>query len=371
MLALICGAGVGGLSAAIALKRAGYKVIIFEQSNDMRVTGFGLNLWPNATRSLYELGLKESFDRISVALDYYLCIDSNGKILHKKDVRNWKEVYGAPGTGVHRRKLTEMLAHHAGTENIRFGHKLIGYENDGTQVICHFSNGETVKGDLLIGADGIHSQVRQTMVGKIDYRPNTYRSYRWRGSFLLKDVEDVHPRAETEVFDRDTFFGTIPVGDGRAYWFASGPGLDDRESFNKCFQSWTKTHVPKTIAATPSDEIFQTQLMDLADQSVSWTDERVALLGDAAHPMMPDMAQGASQTFVDSQVLGQCMKGATRQTISQHLKQYENRRRENAEHVVNVSRTFVSLKRDETGFTIDPIAVRYERDIEGFQPSFS
>src|SRR5690625_4827025 len=223
MRVLISGAGVGGLSAAIALQRVGYEVIVFERYKELRTTGHGLNLWPNAVRCLYELGMKESFDLISIAVNHYTTIDTNNEILHTKDIRHWNEKYGAPSTGVKRLALTEMLARHAGFENIKFNHELIDYEDNGQKVICHFSNGKSYEGDLLIGADGIHSKVREIMQGTIDYHLHSFHAYRWRGVVSVQDIDFDH-KANLQVYGGDAFFGTLGIGDGKAYWYASGPG---------------------------------------------------------------------------------------------------------------------------------------------------
>lgn len=359
MRALICGGGVGGLSLAVALQRSGYKVTVFERHRELRTTGHGLNLWPNAVRCIYKLGMKDIFDLISIAIDHYTTIDTNNEILHTKDIKHWNEKYGAPSTGVKRLALIEMLARYTGFENIKFNHKLIDYEDKGDKVRCYFNNGKMIEGDLLIGADGIHSKVRQIMQGKIDYHLHSFHAYRWRGIVSIQDIT-FDPMANLQVYGGDAFFGTLGVGDGKAYWYASGPGLNDRKSFEECYMSWWKTHVPQTIEATSDNDIMQTKLEDLATLPKRWTVGRVTLLGDAAHPMMPDMAQGASQTFVDSYVLGQCLKEATHQTIHKCLKKYESIRRPTAEHVVDVSRRSARMRRKY------PLVERYENEVESF-----
>jgi 2-polyprenyl-6-methoxyphenol hydroxylase-like FAD-dependent oxidoreductase len=176
---------------------------------------------------------------------------------------------------------------------------------------------------------------------------------------------DVDPEAETEVFGGRAFFGTIPTGDGRAYWFASGPGIDSVHDFMATYGSWGRTHVPRTIAATAQDEIQPTRLLDLAEPPATWTRGRVTLLGDAAHPMMPDLAQGASQTFVDSAVLGECLSGGT--AVVDGLREYEERRRPVAYSVVELSQRgmFAPARDGSDREEVDPIALRYERGVEG------
>lgn len=364
MRALICGAGVGGLSAGIALQRAGFEAVVLERAPDLRVTGFGLNLWPNAGRALYGLGLRSEYEAVSVALRRYWTLASTGEVTYKRDVVDWAERFGAPATGVYRRELSGMLADALGLEHIRFGHDLVDVRDEGSSVVCVLANGDELEGDLLIGADGIHSVVRTRLYGPLLHRENPHHAFRWRGLVQLADT-DIDAYAETEVFGGRAFFGTIPVGDGRAYWFASGPGINDLDDFMACFGAWERTHVPGTIAASAQDEIHPTKLLDLAEPPEQWTRGRVTLLGDAAHPMMPDLAQGASQTFVDSAALGECLAGGA--GVVDGLREYEERRRPAAYSVVNLSRRgmFTPPRDERPSEEVDPIALRYERGVEG------
>jgi FAD-dependent urate hydroxylase len=363
MRALICGAGVGGLSAGIALRRAGFEVVVLERAPDLRVSGFGLNLWPNAGRALNALGLQGEYEAIAVPLRRYWTLASTGEVLYERDVAGWPERYGAPATGVYRRELSNMLAEALGTEHIRFGHELVDVRAEGPRVVCTLATGEEAVGDLLIGADGIYSKTRACLFGPLAHRENPHHAYRWRGHVRLADT-DIDPEAETEVFGGRAFFGTIPTGNGRAYWFASGPDINSLADFMACFGTWERTHVPRTISASAGEEIQQTQLLDLAEPPSRWTVGRVTLLGDAAHPMMPDLAQGASQTFVDSEVLGECLAGGT--SVEDGLREYEERRRPVAYSVVELSgRGMFTRARDGSGREeVDPIALRYERGVE-------
>jgi 2-polyprenyl-6-methoxyphenol hydroxylase-like FAD-dependent oxidoreductase len=361
---LICGAGVGGLSAGIALRRAGFEVVVLERAPDLRVSGFGLNLWPNAGRALHALGLRREYEAISVRLRRYWTLASNGDVIYRREVEDWPDRFGAPATGVYRRELSGMLADALGTEHIRFGCELVDVREERSSVMCTLADGAEVVGDLLVGADGIYSQTRACLYGPLPHRENPHHAFRWRGSFRLADT-DVDPEAETEVFGGRAFFGTIPTGDGRAYWFASGPGIDTVDDFMACYGSWEGTHVPGTIAASARDEIQPTRLLDLAEPPATWTRGRVTLLGDAAHPMMPDLAQGASQTFVDSQVLGECLAGGA--AVEDGLRAYEERRRPAAYAVVELSRRgmFTGAPDGSGRDVVDPIALRYERGVEG------
>lgn len=353
----ICGAGVGGLSAAIGLSSLGYQVDVFERAPDIRTTGAGFNLWPNAGRAIYGLGLREPFDEISVPLDCYIELDTEGKELFSTDTSNWPEKYGAPAVGLFRPDLATMLGRAAGLDRIKFNHEVESVETVDDKAVCRFSNGQVYEADVIIGADGINSNVREHLIGGVTFRPNEHYAYRFRSTLNLTDV-DVDPAAQTGFYSRDGWLSYIPIGKGRAYWFGSVSGAETFEDFIDFFSGWTKTPIPETLANTSRDLLVQSPLLDVDGVPYKWTHGRVTLMGDAAHPMMPDMAQGASQTFVDAMALRDAF--ANNQNVDDALRSFEETRRPVANAVVKCSQKGLFLGRNN----VDPLAIRYEAEIE-------
>lgn len=353
----ICGGGLGGLSAAIGLASLGFEVEVFEKSPSLRATGAGLNLWPNAGRAICGLGLRDQYSAISVKLDRYLGYDANGKPLFEQDTRDWPRKYGAPSVGVYRLALSSMLATAYGLEKIKFGHEVRSVENKGDKAICHFSNGESYAGDLIVGADGIYSVIRDQLIGGVKFRPNDHHAYRWRAVIDLDEI-DVDPAAQTGFYTPGGWLSVIPIGGGKAYWFGSVSGARNLDEFIDYFKCWTHTHIPRTLSITPRDIIVESPLYDVDGIPYQWTHGRITLLGDAAHPMMPDLAQGASQTFIDALALRNAF--AKTKDIDQALHEYENERRPAANYVVKCSQKGSFLGRNK----VEPVAVRYEKEIE-------
>ena len=353
----ICGAGVGGLSAAIGLLSLGYEVDVFERAPDIRTTGTGFNLWPNAGRAIYGLGLREQYNEIAVKLDRYIELDPEGEQLFSTDTSNWGEKYGAPAVGLYRPELARMLGDAVGLERIKFNHDVVSVENADDKAICHFSNGEFYEADVIIGADGVNSDVREQLIGGVTFRPNDHYAYRFRSVIDLNDV-DVDPAAQTGFYAAGGWLSFIPIGKGKAYWFGSVSGANTFEEFIEYFSRWTKTPIPQTLSTTPKDLLVQSPLLDVDGVPYKWTHGRVTLIGDAAHPMMPDMAQGASQTFVDALVLRD--EFAKTQNVDQALREYEAVRLPVANAVVKCSQKGLFLGRHN----VDPIAIRYENEIE-------
>ena len=357
MKVLICGGGIGGLSAAIGMAKLGHEVRVFERAPELRSTGAGLNLWPNSGRAIYGLGLKERYDAICVKLDRYLNYNKEGELLYETDCSDWPEKYGAPAIGVYRHNLNKMLAEAVGYENISFGYQVTSVENTDSGVVCHFENGESAEGDVLIGADGIYSTIRDQLAGGVTFRRNDHHAFRWRAIFDIEKA-DIDRAAQTGFYSEGGWLATIPIGDGLAYWFGSVSGAKNVDEFLAYFQDWTNTHIPSTLALTPKDKIIESPLYDVDGVPYQWTHGRITLLGDAAHPMVPDLAQGASQTFIDAYALYQAFENNT--DIEAALAEYESVRRPASEYVVKRSQYGSFMGRN----SVDPIPVRYQKEIE-------
>lgn len=357
----ICGAGIGGISAAVGLASLGHEVEVFERAPVLRTTGAGLNLWPNAGRAIYGLGLREQYDSVAVKLDRYLGFGPDGSESFNIDTHHWPEKWGAPSVGVYRLSLISMLAEAFGPDRIKFNHEVVSVEDRSDKAVCHFSNGASFEGDVIIGADGIHSAIRTQLIGGVEFRPNDHHAFRWRAVVDLSDV-DVDPAAQSGFYAPGGWISTIPVGNGKAYWFGSVTGATNYDEFVAFFSSWENTHIPNTLRITPRDAVVESPLYDVDGSPYKWTHGRVTLLGDSAHPMMPDLAQGASQTLIDSLVLRDVF--AKEGDIDQALAEYETVRRPAANYVVKCSQKGSFMGRN----SVRPIAERYELEIEAEAP---
>jgi FAD-dependent urate hydroxylase len=361
--AIVIGSGVGGLSAGLALQRAGYEVVVFERHPELRTAGVGLELWPNGVRVLDELGLTDSFVRVSNPIDEYVTVSSEGEHVSTEDTASYRARFGAPVAGVYRRDLNALIAEGLGLERIRFAHELVAFEDSGAGVTCRFENGSSETGDLLVGADGVFSRVRGQLFGELPFGPD--RHVRWRGLFSVADAK-VPPNRQVDVIGPHAHIGWIPIGLGRAYWYGAGDGLDDQESAMSHFNSWTKTRIPEIIAATPEDTIIRNDLFDLDPPLNEWGRGRVTLLGDAAHPMWPGMAQGACQALEDASMLARSMDDAG--DLEDGLRRYEAARVPKATRIVNLSRSLFDYAGESAAVEEThslPLFQRYAEVVEG------
>lgn len=353
----ICGAGVGGLSAGIGLKALGHDVEVFERSPALRATGTGLMLWPNGVRAIYGLGLRDQFDAIAVKIDSFRNYDSRGKLLFEKDTGDWPAKYGAPVIAVNRWTLSSMLAEALGADALRFDHQVVSAETACGKARAHFSNGTSYEGDVLIAADGIHSVIREKLVGRVAFYPSEHHAFRWRAIFDLDEL-DIDPAGQTGYYDPAGWVAFLPIGNGKAYWFGSSSKASTTNEFIELFVSWKNTPIPKALRITPREAIIQSALDVAEGLPAKWTHGRITLLGDAAHPPIPDLAQGGGQALIDSRVLRDSF--AKTNDIDHALNEYDRLRRDAAYYVMQCS-----LKGSYLGANkVDPIAVRYEREIE-------
>ena len=308
---IIIGAGIGGLATAIALRQAGFEVEVFERVSEMKGVGAGLSLWPNAVKVLYKLGLDQvvqSYDVTEMAGGFY---NRRGEVLATISTTELKERFGVASIALHRAELQATMLEKAGPEIVHLGQQLVRFEQHSGGVTAFCADGQQLEGSLLIGADGLHSVVRGQLFG---FEKPRYAGYTaWRGVTALPH-QDLLPG---ELWGQGQRFGMVPLSRGRAYWFATknGPegGVDRagerKPELLKLFKNWHPS-VRNVIEATPEEAILQNDIYD-RKPSKSWSVGRITLLGDAAHPMTPNMGQGACQALEDAIVLADCLKNQT------------------------------------------------------------
>ncbi|WP_191089815.1 FAD-dependent oxidoreductase [Nesterenkonia ebinurensis] len=343
--ALICGGGVAGLSSALHLRKHGWEVKLFEKDSELRTAGVGLNIWPNGVRVLKGLGLGEEFLSFAAAMNRWWALDSDGTMTSDIDVSDWSEQLGAPITGARRRRLNTMLAEALGYEEIRFNTAVESYEQNEDSVTVYFANGGSATGDLLLGADGVGSKIRNHMLGGVPEFTEDGIT-RWRGVFETAKA-DVPPDVQADVYGPNGHFGWIPIDATHAYWYGSLGGLSTFDEFYSVYSTWAETPVPTIIDVSEPETIIGRELAHYKNHLNSWADGRVILLGDSAHPMYPGMAQGANQALIDGQVLAEQLDA--HDSVPEALKAFEAQRMHEAHTMVEYSRLHFSWEktRDE------------------------
>jgi 2-polyprenyl-6-methoxyphenol hydroxylase-like FAD-dependent oxidoreductase len=345
--AIIVGGGISGLSSALMLSRIGYEVALYEKSDDLRIGGAGITLWPNATYALWKMGLLDKLLPHCKIINDSSIVSSSWQVLSGIPFTRFAKRYGSPTIGVLRSELYRLLLSELNGIAIRTGHRCISMHQDAKQAVACFENGHADAGDLLIGADGIGSAVRGELFPQSKLRTSGITAWRGVASF---EHEYCRMGYAFECWGRGLRFGFLPVSDCAVYWFATmTSGAADKmrkgakEMLRHRFSGFPEP-IPSVIEATDEEALIGSELADLKPIR-SWVSGRAVLIGDAAHAATPNLGQGACMALEDAVVLGQCLHAE--HDVSQGLKKYESLRRRRAAMVVRRSRWFGMLSQVE------------------------
>src|SRR5262245_28157120 len=369
---LVAGGGIGGLTAALALLRRGCDVEVYEQAPELKEVGAGLQLAANGTHALYALGIGEELKALS-------CEAESKEIRIWNSGERWKlhdlckvsiERYGYPYLTVYRPDLLGLLERAVRREKpdaIRLGAKCVGFRQTETHVTLNLEGGASVSADALIGADGVHSRIRQGLFGPD--RPEFTGVVAWRGIVPMDQLPGhmarmvgtnwvgpgghvVHyPLRGGKVMN---FVGALERSDWRVEsWSARGT----QGELSADFAGW-HDDVHALIGNIPVP--YKWALMVRAPME-RWTLGRVSLLGDACHSMVPFLAQGANMAIEDGFILARALTEG-REPIQERLFRYENARRERTRRAVEGSAA--NIQRFHNRALADPIKAREYVDRE-------
>lgn len=339
---IVVGGGIGGLAAALAIRSAGREVVVLEAEGEGREVGAGISLWPNAMAALDRLGVGAQVRGHSVEVPDTVVRLAGGRVLSRLPRDRVVAALGEPARVIHRAELLGVLAGAVGTGPLRHHSGVVAIEDhdDGTASVTT-ATGETLHGAGVVGADGVASVVREWM------HPATAPTYAgwtaWRGIATVS-AEEMGPPPCAETWDgRGRRFGALPLPGGRVYWYATANRPEGERHADPAAEHAALSHelrrwpvpVPALLAATDPDTVLRNDVFDL-EPLPTWVRGGVCLLGDAAHPMQPNLGQGACQALEDAEVLGACLRAET--AAASAFARYETVRKRQADAVVALSR---------------------------------
>jgi 2-polyprenyl-6-methoxyphenol hydroxylase-like FAD-dependent oxidoreductase len=323
--ALIVGAGIGGLSAGIALRHAGWNIRIFERASSPRELGFGLLVAPNAIAALRELGVADVVLARGFAPTRGEMRKLDGRVLKRASFPP-PEVLGGPTVVALRPALHGALLEAVGLESIALDHEVTGLTQGGGRVTLHLSDGRLVEGDALVGADGVGSVVRRVLHPS-EPPPRSSGIVAVRGA-VHGAVHHLGGLSAIYYLDRGVEAFLVRASETGIYWALSlamtivPPELRDPAAI-VAFMSPRMDETFRNVASSTED-LRCDELVD-RDPIPFWSHGLVTLLGDAAHPVLPHTGQGAAQAIVDAVTLGRALAGDV--PIEAGLKAYEDARR--------------------------------------------
>jgi 2-polyprenyl-6-methoxyphenol hydroxylase-like FAD-dependent oxidoreductase len=327
---------IGGLTAALALQRSGFECEVFEQAPALLDVGAAIAIWPNAMRVLEHLQLSEKILEKAGVIDEICWLDQHGWLINQVSIAETHADRKLPAVALHRADLQNTLLRALPPESIHLDNGLVAEVQQGEQMLATFANGRTIKADFLIGADGIHSDVRAQFLK--DNEP-VFRGYTvWRG--ISPNVPNsIPPATAIELHGRGKRFGIGPVGLKRTGWWASANTADTDDDLSQLFEGWYRP-VLELIESTPASSILKTGAFD-RPANRNWGHGRMTLLGDAIHPTTPNLGQGGCLAMEDAMVLARCFEkyGA----VVEALRKYERRRYGRTTAVSKYSRYYGSV----------------------------
>ncbi|MFI6908288.1 FAD-dependent monooxygenase [Nonomuraea sp. NPDC050394] len=312
--AIVIGAGIGGLAAALALHRIGWRATVLERAPELGEIGAGMSQAPNALRALDELGVGERARQVGVPTH----ATANLRTANGRHLQRAHPVEPSPLLAFHRADLHRLMMESLPAGWIRTGSEATGISQDrGSAAVGELS------ADLVIAADGIGSTARRLLWPDAP-APRFLGRTAWLG------VAPIDGLPGSMTLGPGAYFLIHPLSRGRAYWAlvatADRPGIrhaDEKAEAARRTQDWHDP-IPGLIDATPADAVIHIDIRDL-DPLPTYVNGRVALLGDAAHAMSPDRGQGAGQSIEDAVVLAAAL--ATEPTVETALRHYDAARR--------------------------------------------
>ncbi|MFT6580912.1 MAG: salicylate hydroxylase/6-hydroxynicotinate 3-monooxygenase [Alphaproteobacteria bacterium] len=342
----IIGAGIGGLAVAATLRKVGIEVRIYEQAKAFARIGAGIQQSPNSVKVLHRLGLADQLDAAAFRPHSALNRDFvTGEVTWERMLGAEAEAqFGAPYYLMHRGDLHEALASVVPDSIIDRSRKLMGLRQTGDGVELEFESGANVTADVVIGADGVHSVVREMLLGAEAPQFTGRVAYRTTFPASLLGGMEIDDCAKWWGPDRHIVMYYVNPGRDEIYFVTSTPEPDFRvESWSAkgdldvMRQAYKDFHPQVRAVLDACPEVHKWALV-ARDPLPKWGEGCITLMGDACHPMTPYMAQGAATSIEDAAILSRCLEGVSRDGVEQALRRYEKTRMGRTARIQTISR---------------------------------
>jgi 2-polyprenyl-6-methoxyphenol hydroxylase-like FAD-dependent oxidoreductase len=327
---LIIGGGIAGLCSAITLQQIGIKVKVYERNTEPTVAGAGIIIAPNALQALEPYRISDKIIRHGNPSDGFHILSDRGRPLTQLKVPS---SYGSLYS-IHRQDLQNILLSALSPDTVEWGKQFLHLEQKDDHVQVAFSDGSQAVGDLVVAADGIHSNIRKQVFQKDTYRYAGYTC--WRGVISDESLPGLSQHF-IETWGTNGRFGIVPLPNKKVYWYAliNARQGDSRmanystKDLHRQFQNYHDP-IPSLLLKTASHDLIHRDIVDIAPMKCFYSD-RVVFIGDAAHAITPNMGQGACQAMEDARILAECLR--IQNNYQEAFEEYEARRRKRIEQI--------------------------------------
>lgn len=335
MVVDIIGAGIGGLTTAIALQQKGYKIRVFEQAKQLTPVGAGIILANNAMQVYDKLGLRKVIEQKGNIISSLNITKENLKPISKVDLSYFENKYNVKNIAIHRGVLQQILVDRLHSNTLQLNYKLQKIRKNTDGFSLEFKNGKKIQSSVVIAADGINSVIRHHLFPET----NTIRCANqicWRGITEFSLPQKLKNELN-EAWGKSERFGFVQIEENKVYWYALKAFKNNNKEFvvDKIESYFSKYNsvIQDIISSTKQDQINISEISDLKPIN-NWSKENVCLIGDAAHAMTPNMGQGACQAIEDAYILAACL---SRYETNKAFKEYQKLRQTKVHQVVKSS----------------------------------
>lgn len=343
----IIGAGIGGLTTAMLLQQKGFDVTVYESATAIQPVGAGIVMANNAMQIYKKAGIQHKIEAAGHKISSLKITDEQLNTLSVIELSKYESLYGVYNVAIHRADLQQILAGQTGYENIQLTKRLLKIEKEENYKLT-FEDGSIVNSEIIIGADGIKSIIRNQLFNSGEIRDA--QQVCWRGICEMNLPEKYQYEAN-ESWGKGKRFGFVKVSSSKVYWYAVANKHLVKETdseFEELFQSF-HPDILAIIASTPKDNIYMSDIIDLKPTS-TWAIGKACLIGDAAHATTPNMGQGACQAIEDAYTLAQLF--TLGKSVEDSFLDYEKMRMKKAHDIVNRSWTIGKIPHIENGLGI-------------------
>jgi 2-polyprenyl-6-methoxyphenol hydroxylase-like FAD-dependent oxidoreductase len=359
MKIVIIGGGITGLTTALTLQKLGFSCQVYEKAPELKAVGAGIWMQPNAMKVLDWIGLGDQVRAAGQPLSRVDLTDRHLLPLKKLDRTHVQDDSYNQIISIHRSRLQKVLYDALPLGSVHLGQAYYRHQIEKASVRIHFEEGQTTA-DLLLGADGIHSKVRQQLFPKSATRYSGQTCWRGIAPVSLPNERIHHGQ---EAWGRKVRFGFAPISEQEVYWFAVAnapqgekdePG-SKKEKLKAMYQDFHPL-IGQIIDQTPPEKILRNDISDLK-RLPTWYQNRICLLGDAAHATTPNMGQGGGQGVEDAYYISNIL--AQEKDYRQAFAQFEKERRKKVDYIVNTSWQFGKMAHNPLGQRLFKVMMKW------------